>query len=429
VKKCVGVDFGTTNSAIASAGEDGSVSIAHFPFDGKQTETFRSVLYFEQHGEGARKRNHALAGPAAITQYLGSENKGRLIQSLKSYLSSRLLKSTSIFGRPYLLEDLIAFLVRSLRTEARETLGELNPNAVVGRPVRFVGSDTEADDDLAESRLRIALQSAGLADVTFEFEPVAAAYYYETRLQKDELILVADFGGGTSDFSLLPVGPSYRNSKERRRILGNDGVGLAGDAFDAKIVRHLVSPLLGQESFYQSIDRKLQVPAWIYIKLERWHHLSFLKSKETMDLLKSIRVQSSAPEQIESLIHLINEDLGFYLHRAVQQTKAELSAQEQATFHFKVPGISISQEVTRSEFESWIAEELQQIEHCVDRLLGKTNVTPREVNKVFLTGGSSFVPAVREIFENRFGAERIEVGGEFTSVAMGLALRARYLSA
>jgi hypothetical chaperone protein len=429
MRRGTGIDFGTTNSTIAVADHDRDITTAKFHLGDRLTETFRSVLYFEQvRNEEGQKRFLALAGPKAITQYLQSEQKGRLIQSLKSYLASRLLTATSIFGRPYLLEDLIAFLIRSLREESEETLGKLDGTVVVGRPVRFLSSESKEDDDYAVTRLRKALQTAGFNKVVFEYEPVGAAYYYEMRLDHEELVLVADFGGGTSDFSLLQVGPQYRKSKQERKILGTEGVALAGDAFDARIVRHVVSPLLGRESYYESFSDKLQPPAWIYAKLERWHHLSFLKSKETMDILQSIRTQSFEPEKIESLIQLIQEDLGFYLHSAVQRTKLELSSRETTIFQFNVPGISISELVTRHHFETWIEDELQSIAGCVDRLLARTGVDARSVDKVFLTGGSSFVPSVRKIFEQRFGEDRLVIGGEFTSVAMGLSLRALDLS-
>jgi hypothetical chaperone protein len=300
---------------------------------------------------------------------------------------------------------------------------------VVGRPVRFLSAESKEDDDWAVTRLRKALLTAGFDNVVFEYEPVGAAYYYEIRLDHDELVLVADFGGGTSDFSLLRVGPTYRKSKNQRKILGTEGVALAGDAFDARFIRHVVSPLLGRESYYESMENLYQPPAWIYAKLERWHHLSFLKSKETMDILRSIRAQSLDAGKIDSLIQLIQEDLGFYLHSAVQRTKLELSSREATIFSFQVPGISISQLVTRRQFENWIEEELHSIANCVDRLLTRVGVTSAEVDKVFLTGGSSFVPAVRKIFEARFGAGRLVVGGEFTSVAMGLALRSLDLTA
>ncbi len=429
MQRSVGIDFGTTNSTIAVTGQNRNIITAKFQFGDELTETFRSVLYFEQIRTGDRKHLSALAGPKAILQYLRSEQKGRLIQSLKSYLASRLLTSTTVLGRPYLLEDLIAFLIRSLREEAEATLGRLGGTAVVGRPVRFLSAESKEDDDWAVTRLRKALLTAGFDNVVFEYEPVGAAYYYEIRLDHDELVLVADFGGGTSDFSLLRVGPTYRKSKNQRKILGTEGVALAGDAFDARFIRHVVSPLLGRESYYESMENLYQPPAWIYAKLERWHHLSFLKSKETMDILRSIRAQSLDAGKIDSLIQLIQEDLGFYLHSAVQRTKLELSSRETTIFSFQVPGISISQLVTRRQFENWIEEELHSIANCVDRLLTRVGVTSAEVDKVFLTGGSSFVPAVRKIFEARFGAGRLVVGGEFTSVAMGLALRSLDLTA
>lgn len=423
VPRCVGIDFGTTNSAVAVASPDASINMARFQLNDQQTENFRSVLYFEQIREGSRKSISALAGPEAIMQYLAAEQKGRLIQSMKSYLASRLLTSTNVLGRNYLFEELLSFLIRSLKEKSETTLGALGTRAVVGRPVRFSGAESKKDDEWAVSRLRTSFSNAGFDDVMFEYEPVGAAYYYEMRLDHDELILVADFGGGTSDFSLLQVGPSFRRTTGDREI-ATDGVALAGDAFDAKLVRHLVSPLLGQASSYKSLGKVLQVPAWIYFKLERWHHLSFLKSKETMDLLKSLRVQSTDPDKMEALIHLVSEDLGFYLHSAVQRTKLELSTQPATTFSFQVPGISISSPVTREQFEGWIKEELDAISNCVDGLLQRRNVSARNVDKVFLTGGSSFVPAVRRIFAERFGSDRLIVGEEFTSVAKGLALRA-----
>ena len=172
-QRSVGIDFGTTNSTIAVADQDRNLTTAKFQFGAQLTETFRSVLYFEQVRTGERKHLSALAGPKAITQYLRSEQKGRLIQSLKSYLASRLLTSTNVLGRPYLLEDLIAFLIRTLREEAEATLGTLGGTVVVGRPVRFLSAESKEDDDWAVLRLRRALQNAGFDDVVFEYEPLA----------------------------------------------------------------------------------------------------------------------------------------------------------------------------------------------------------------------------------------------------------------
>ncbi len=296
-------------------------------------------------------------------------------------------------------------------------------SAVVGRPVQFVGAENEADNEYAENRLAEALRAAGYESVEFELEPVAAARYYESRLDHDELILIGDFGGGTSDFSLIRVGPSILSKgRATQDLLGNAGLGLAGDAFDAKIVRNLVAPALGQGSQMKSLDKLLPVPGWVYSKLERWHYLSFLKARDTMEMLRGVQGHALEPAKIKGLIHLIKDDLGFRLHRAVQSVKCKLSHEPSAMFVFSDGPVEIEASVERSVFEVWIAEELDQIQTCVDSLLQKSGLQPQDVDAVFLTGGSSFVPAVRRIFEARFGVNKIRAGNEFTSVAHGLAL-------
>ena len=166
------------------------------------------------------------------------------------------------------------------------------------------------------------------------------------------------------------------------------------------------------------------VPNWVYFKLERWHHLSFLRTNAVMNMLRTARAQAFEPEKIEALINLIEEDLGYQLHRAVQRLKSALSSATSAEFLFTDGILEIRARVTRREFEGWIAEEVGSIEQCVDQLLRTAAVGARDVDMVFLTGGSSFVPAIRRIFESRFGAARVQSGDEFTSVARGLALRA-----
>lgn len=425
----VGIDFGTTNSSLAAADAQGKVSLLTFPWRDAFTESFRSLLYLERWREGTRTTIKSWGGPFGIERYLNADDKGRLIQSLKSFLSSRSLVSTEIFGRQFQLEELIARILREIRSAAETQLGCAVHKAVAGRPVRFVGAESEADDDFAEGRLRKAFLKAGFEQVTFELEPVGAACHYESTLDHDEVIMIGDFGGGTSDFSLLRVGPSARqNFAKARQVLGNEGVAIAGDAFDAKIVRHLVSPALGAGTMLNSHGKILPVPHWVYFKLERWHHLSFLRSRDTLTMLQSVATQALAPEQIRALLWLIEHDLGYPLHQAVQQVKARLSVEESAQFRFEDGDVELDEVVTRPRFESWISEELAAIETGIDALLKRTGAHPASVDKVFLTGGSSFVPAVRRIFASRFGEGKIQTGGEFTSVARGLALRARETS-
>src|SRR5271170_5950325 len=429
----LGIDFGTTNSSIAVARDNGAVELVSFPTAKGATESFRSVLYLEQRKQAGRTQIKSFTGPSAIEHYLQAEHKGRLIQSLKSYLTSRTLTGTEVFGRRYTIEDLISRILTDLRLNAERQFEQPVRHATVGRPVRFVGAESDEDDVFAVERLRRAFLHAGFESVAFEMEPIAAAYAYESTLDHDELILIGDFGGGTSDFSLLHVGPGVRGrGRTAKDLLGNSGLGLAGDSFDARIVRKLVSPALGSDSFErsyaQAADRPASIipaaPAWIYTNLERWHYLSFLKTRNVAEILKSARARAQEPEKIAALINLIEEDLGYQLHQAVQRLKVQLSHNESAEFWFRDGSMDIVAEVRRADFEGWIAEELQSIERCVDTLLAKSNIAARQVDRVFLTGGTSFVPAVRRIFETRFTASRVRTGNEFTSVARGLALRA-----
>lgn len=417
----VGLDIGTTNSAVALYDDDanGPVRLARYQYSAGSTETFRSILYFR----GGQK---PVGGPRAIDDYLAAEGDGRLIQSMKSYLADRTFQATSIFGRTTSLVDLLGTMLRELRTRAEADVGPLGKRAVVGRPVHFASEKGSEDETLAVDRLRASLASAGWDDVELEYEPVAAAHYYEKQLDHDELVLIADFGGGTSDFSLIRVGPGQHHLGAER-ILGNDGVGIAGDALDAHIMKKLVAPELGMGVTYRALmgEKDLPVPVWIYSRLLRWHHFSFLKNKKNIDLLEGIASQArndKAP--IRALLHVIENDLGYHLYRAVERTKVALSSAQEARFTFSDDPVAIDVPVTRAQFEEWIAEDMATMAACVDGLLDRIGVDRKDVDQVFLTGGSSFVPAVRRIFEERFGAENIRAGGELISVASGLALRA-----
>ncbi|MBM4255743.1 MAG: Hsp70 family protein [Deltaproteobacteria bacterium] len=424
--RVIGLDFGTTNSAIAVATADGAAQLASFSADRQSTAMFRSVLYFDPENLEPTGKPRAIGGPEAISQYLQAETKGRLIQSMKSHLGSPLFKQTVIFNYTFTLEELIAMILHELRSAAEKQFGDLGEHVVVGRPAHFSGTETDSEDEAALARLRVALEQAGFSQVEFELEPVAAAYQYEQQLDHDELVLIADFGGGTSDFCLIQLGPTAHARGQRSKdILGTDGVALAGDAFDSSFIRHLVAPHLGLGSQYRTpFGRVLSAPLWIYEKLERWHQLSLLKTRETMESLRQLHFQSLEPRKIEALIHVVNEGLGYQLARAVEGTKCELSERTTGGFTFRDLPVDIAARVERAQFTTWIDSELRVIAGCVDRLLTACGVTSGDVDSVFLTGGSSFVPAVRHIFAERFGESRLRGGEELTTVARGLALRA-----
>lgn len=421
----MGIDFGTTNSSIAIVGDDGEASLARFETNRGESSVYRSILFFHPDERESNGRLIPAAGPEALARWHEAGGSGRLMQSLKSFLASRLFTSTNVFGTVLSLETLISHLLRGLRENAERSLGPLGKHAVVGRPVRFVGGDA-SDETLALARLRAAFAVAGFPHVTFEPEPVAAAWHYERRLDHDELVLIGDFGGGTSDFCLLRVGPGVRAARAgEAEVLGTEGVGLAGDAFDGRIVREAVSPALGRGTEFRSLfGRVLPVPDWLYHHLERWHHLVFLRAPDTLYLLHQLRREALEPAAIEALIHVVENDLGFALHREVEQVKHTLSGAIAAQLEFSDGPAQVDVAIARGAFEGWISDEVAAIEGCVERLLVRTGVAARDVDAVFLTGGSSLVPAVRDVFARRFGEGRIRSGAELTSVASGLALRA-----
>ncbi len=412
----VGIDFGTTNTAVGLGQANGEVRLAELAGpQGRVCQTWRTVLFFEQ---GAP----ATGGALAVDRFLETEGDGRLMQSIKSHLASAAFKRTLILGRPFSLEDLIALFLKLLRQGVREDLGT---QAVVGRPVRYWGAQTEADETRALTRMQDALQAAGFRDVVFEYEPVAAALRYASRLDHEELIVVADFGGGTSDFSLLRVGPKLVPGA-RDAILATAGLGMGGDSFDARVIDAAIAPHLGLGTSYKDeFGQQTPVPASLFSQLRRWHYLSFLKEPATMRLLERIEHGTDAPEKIARMLDLVRDELGLPLHRAVEQTKVRLSAEAQGKFSF--PAISLDVPVDRSDFNAWITPELDAIDQTLDRMLQSAGVGAQDVDTVFATGGSSLVPIVRQRLAQRFGADKLVGGEELTSVAWGLAARARQL--
>lgn len=357
--------------------------MVQFPSLAGPSASSRSLLYLQRQMQRPGKPVSAWTGAAGIEHYLDTDTfddafQGRLIQSLKSYLSSRHLTGTEIFSRQYQFEDLVARILRDLRLRASEDLGFEVTHALSGRPVMFVGADTEADNRFAVGRLRAAYLEAGFTDVTFAMEPVAAAYAYQADVQRKELLLIGDFGGGTTDFSLLRVGPSTTPE-----VLGTTGVGLAGDAFDARIVRRLISPALGSESQVRSLGKLLPaLPAWIYANLERWHTLSFLRTREVHAMLQAAERNALEPDKIHALRMVVEHDLGYRLHQAVQRVKVALSGAEQTEFVLDADVLHLRAAVQRSDFESWIAPELTRMEQSLDDLLRETGTDPEQVDRV-----------------------------------------------
>jgi hypothetical chaperone protein len=335
--------------------------------------------------------------------------------SLKSYLAQRSFTETRIFGRSWRLEELVALFLRELLRPFRAELD--GARVAIGRPVRFVG---EVDgDDLGERRLRAAFAAAGFGAVEVALEPAGAGYRFAAGLDSAATVLVADFGGGTSDFSVLLF-----DSGPPRRVtaLGHAGVGVAGDAFDYRIIDHVVSPALGKGSSYTVMGKPLPVPPSWFTSFARWHQLSLMRAPKTLRSIAEVARTAEHPNRLRQLMRLIEDEAGYALYRAVSDAKAALSRADKTTLHFAHGDLALEVPIRREEFDDWIAPELARIGSTLDAALTGAGLVAEQVDRVFLTGGTSLVPAVRRLFEERFGPCRITAGGEFVSVAEGLAL-------
>ena len=415
--RALGLDFGTTNTVFAWAHPHASADAVVFRFLGSLLFAFRSALCFWDEGEEDAPLLRSEAGPWAIERFIELAGDCRFIQSLKSFAASRLFESTYVFGREFRFEDLFAEFFRRAVAHAHPQLDHLPRELLVGRPVAYVGSRPDAG--LAMKRYEAALSRFGFERIRQVYEPVAAAFFYAQTLDESATVLVADFGGGTTDFSIIAFERAAKGLSAG--ALGHAGVGVAGDRFDYRIIDEVVAPRLGKGTAYRSMGRTLELPRSCFASFASWHELSMMKSSRDFRDFKELAVFSESPDVVGRFIRLIESNQGYTLYRSVSETKEALSLEESAPFVFRGPGFEINETVTRAQFERWIAPELEAIEAALDEALANASITAGDVDRVFLTGGSSFVPAVRRIFERRFGADRIDAGNEFVSIANGLA--------
>lgn len=413
--RALGLDFGTTNSVVAIATDQQSDLVE---FAGAQATgaVFRSALCF-WHEEGMKGGLAHEAGPWAIAEYMEYPEDSRFLQSFKTVAASPIFETANVFEKRYRFEELGAMFLDRMVGHAGGALDQRPERIIVGRPVTYAGS--RPDEALARKRYDAMFADFG-TDIHYVYEPLGAAFSYASRLTQAATILVADFGGGTSDFSIVRV--EAPGAARRATPLGSAGIGLAGDRFDYRIMDHLVLPMLGKGGDYQSFGKTLEIPRSYFADFADWSRLALMRNRRTMDELARLQKSANDPAAIGRMMTVIEKELGYPLYDAVGTLKRALSAQEEASFRFSGGGLEIETQVTRADFERWIAPDIARIEETVDKALTKAGVMPDAIDRVFLTGGSSLIPAIRRIFDTRFGAERIATGGELTSIAHGLAL-------
>ena len=384
-----GLDFGTSNSAIGVA-RDGTATLA--PIEAGST-LMPSAVFFDYESKG-----RVLFGNEAVAAYVG-QTEGRLMRALKSILGSPLIdEETSLGGRKVALREVVEIFVRHLKHKAEAFAGREITTVVHGRPVRFVDDDDRADAR-AEAVLEAIARRAGFRDVAFVYEPIAAAHHYEQTVQGEELVLIADIGGGTSDFSIIRVGPQRRGRVDRgpadrnRDVLATAGVRVGGTDFDTALSLAAVMPLLGFGT--ELVEKNLPMPNAPYHELATWATINFAYTYRNERALAELVSLACEPGKVKRLLSVVRRRLGHRLAFAVEDAKIALSAEERSLVPLAFLEACLAITATRVDFDRAIEARIDRLYKAARDCIAAAGLRPAAIETIFLTGGSGRVPAVR----------------------------------
>ena len=415
------IDYGTSNTLLSAATADTLHAPIPLDLTASDPTVLKSILYTPHEGDWTW-------GQAAIDQYMEHLGEGRLLRSMKKYLPEKAFEGTFIQGRYMNLTEIIGAFLRTLRQRGNAHFGVDVKAVVLGRPAVF--SHDPDDDALAEKRLITAAQLAGFQDISFCPEPVAAAYAFRHELTTEKTVLIADFGGGTSDFTVLRMGPGAFSERD---VLATHGTPLAGDRFDGVLMRDIISPHFGSEVVYRlpmgSVD--LHLPRQLLNRLCSAPDIAFLSRKDIMRLLKDAQrwsLRSEDSERMTRLCVLIAEHLGYKLFKAIEKTKILLSESDRAIFSFDHPGLVLNEEVEGEHFHKVAGHIVDQIMDSLDETLRRASVLPQNIDIVCCTGGTARLPHLKDALSQRFGLEKLHQYRNFHSVVGGLAEHAQRLA-
>lgn len=410
-----GIDFGTTNSAL-SIHRNNQLEIVNLGELTAGSALMRSVLYFTEDQE-------VFAGQEAISHYINEGAAGRFMQSIKTFLPNSSFESTEVFGKKYGIEDLVSIILKKIKLKGEAHVGYPVDTVVLGRPVLF--SEYPEKDALAQKRLEQAARKAGFKHIFFQWEPVAAALSFEESLPagQEQLVFIGDFGGGTSDFTVIRVrGGAFERSDRRSDVLSLGGVYTAGDKFDSQIMWEKIAKYFGRGVRYRGMGKEelFDIPLSIIYTLCQWHRIPLLRARKTREQIRLIKNAATDRQAIENLEHLISDNYGFFLFQAIEKAKCELSDRSLAEICFKERELTIAEPIDREEFEAINRENLAQIARCIGDVVAQSGIAHARIDTVFLTGGTSRIPAIRQLFVERFGADKLAQRDAFTSVVHGL---------
>jgi hypothetical chaperone protein len=414
------IDFGTSNSLLAAV--DAHQTRTDVPIDpmAPDPSIFRSVMYLID-------RYECYFGERAMAEYVVRGTEGRLLRSLKRFLPAADFNVTYVGSNAFTLEELIGALLRQLRERANAFFEADVVRVLLGRPARF--SDDAAADRLAEQRLERAARLAGFETVAFCPEPVAAAHDFARDVEHEQLVLVGDFGGGTSDFSVVRLS---RRKFEDTDVLAIGGVSVAGDALDSALMRAKAARHFGAELQYKVPfgSNVLSMPKPLLARLSSPADITLMKKGDVLEFVRNLRAWSLRDEDaacMDNLLCLIEDGLGFQLFEAIERAKRELSSQPATRLTFEYPGLSIDEPVRKDELELAIADAVRAIFACLDDTLRRASIVPEQIDVVCLTGGTGRVPVIAEGLARTFRRARIHRLRSLHAVVQGLAERARAL--
>jgi hypothetical chaperone protein len=403
-----GLDFGTSNSAIGVArGKTAELA----PVEAGSTLMPSAVFFDYEH------KNRVLFGRAAISAYV-EQTDGRLMRALKSILGSPLIdEKTRVGGRMVPLATVVEIFVRHLKEKAEAFAGEEITTVVHGRPVRF--DEDDAVDARAQEVLEAIARRAGFRHVAFVYEPIAAAHHYERTIETEELALVADIGGGTSDFSVIRVGPRHRERADRDRdVLATAGLRVGGTDFDAELNLAAVMPQLGLGT--QLAEKNLPMPKALYRELATWATINFAYTYRNERELVELIAMACEPEKVARLLKVVRQRLGHRLAFAVEDAKLALSAEEHADMPLGFLEAGLTVTARRADFKRAIESSIDRLYRAARDCIAAAGVKPSAIDTIFLTGGSSRVPAVRAAIARAAPTARLSGGADLLSVALGL---------
>jgi len=409
-----GLDFGTSNSAIGVM-RGNAPTLA--PVEGAQT-LIPSAVFFDYENKG-----NVLFGAEAIATYIG-QHDGRLMRALKSILGSPLIdEKTALGSRMVALTEVVEIFVRHLKQRA-EAFADTELTAVVhGRPVRFVDDD-DAADAKAQRVLEGIANQVGFRDVAFVYEPIAAAFHYEETAAAEETVLIADIGGGTSDFTVIRIGPQRRLAADRSAdILANDGVRVGGTDFDSLLSLDAVMPLLGLGT--QLVEKNLPMPNSLYFELATWSTINFTYTFQNERMLIELVAGAREPEKVARLLKVIRQRLGHRIAFTVEDGKIALSEADAAALPLDFVERDLLAPATRAGFDRAIRARTARLFATASACIRDAGLKPQDIDTIFFTGGSGRVPAVRDAIKRAAPEARATTGSDFLSVALGLTREAQ----